>query len=123
MLAYIVAATGGLILLLGVGVAVAPAFFREIAGSTLSPRLVYGAIGARLTVGTFFVLASEACSWPEAIGTIGVIMLAAGFIGLFMGIERIQALTSWFLALSDMAFRLWSPGALLFGAFIVYAAV
>ncbi len=123
MLAYIVAAIGGLILVLGAGVAVAPALLREIAGSALSPRLVYGAIGARLTVGTFFVLASEACSWPEAIGTIGVIMLAAGFIGLFMGVERIKGLMSRFLALSDTAFRLWSPGAILFGAFVVYAAV
>ncbi len=123
MLAYIVAALGGVIVLLGIGVAAAPALFRELALSALGPKLLYGAMGFRLAAGAFFVFASEACSWPEAIGTIGVIMLAAGFVGVFMGIERIKALTSWFLALSDMAFRLWSPAAILFGAFIVYAAV
>ena len=123
VLAYIVAAIGVVIVLLGISVAAVPALFRELALSVLGPKLIYGAIGFRLAAGALFVFASEACSWPEAIGTIGVIMLAAGFIGLFMGIEGIKALTSGFLALSDMAFRLWSPGALLFGAFIVYAAV
>ena len=123
MLAYIVAAVGVLIVFLGIGIAAVPALFRELALSALGPKLIYGAVGFRLATGGGFVLASEACSWPEAIGTVGVIMLAAGFIGLFMGVERIKALTSWFLALSDMAFRLWSPAAVLFGAFIVYAAV
>ncbi len=123
MLVYSVAAIGIVIVLLGIGVAAVPALIRELMLSALSPKLIYGAIGFRLAAGAFFVFASEACSWPEAIGTIGVIMLAAGFIGLFMGIERIKALASGFLALSDMAFRLWSPGALFFGAFIVYAAL
>ena len=123
MLAYSVAAIGIVIVLLGIGVAAVPALIRELMLSALSPKLIYGAIGFRLAAGAFFVFASEACSWPEAIGTVGVVMLAAGFIGLFMGIERIKALTSWFLALSDMAFRLWSPAAILFGVFIVYAAV
>ncbi len=123
MLAFIVAAIGVLIVVVGVGVVAAPAVFREIVGLALRPKLVYGAIGFRLAAGTFFVLASEACSWPAAIGTIGVIMLAAGFISLFMGIERIKALMSRFLALSDTAVRLASPGAILFGAFVVYAAV
>lgn len=123
MLAYIVAAVGVLIVLLGIGVAAVPALFRELALPALGPRLIYSALGFRLAAGGGFVFASEACSWPEAIGTIGVIMLAGGFIGLFMGVERVKALKSWFLALSDMAFRLWSPAAVLFGAFIVYAAL
>jgi hypothetical protein len=69
------------------------------------------------------VFASEACSWPEAVGTFGVIALAAGFIGLFMGIERINVLVSWFTALPDTGLRLISLASVLLGAFLVYAAV
>ena len=122
MLAYIVAGIGVVIVLAGVAIAAVPGFIREFLAD-LEPKFIYAAVGARLLTGAFLVFASEACSWPEAVGTFGVIALAAGFIGLFMGIERINVLVSWFTALPDTGLRLISLASVPLGAFLVYAAV
>jgi amino acid transporter len=121
MLAYIVAGIGVVIVLAGVAIAAVPGFIREFLAD-LEPKFIYAAVGARLLTGAFLVFASEACSWPEAVGTFGVIALAAGFIGLFMGIDRINALISWFAALSDTAVRSIMLAAIFVGVFLVYAA-
>jgi len=123
VLAYIVAAVGVAIALLGVGVFASPGLTRGLVLSFTTSKMLYGALAFRLVAGAFFVFASEACSWPIAVGTIGVIMLVAGFAGLFIGMQRLQALMAWYLAFSDSVFRAWAVIAVLFGGFIVYAAV
>jgi hypothetical protein len=123
VLAYIVAAVGVVIALLGVGVFASPGLTRGLVLSFTTPKMLYGALAFRIVGGVFFVFASEACSWPIAVGTIGVIMLVAGFAGLFIGMRRLQALMAWYLAFSDPVFRTWAVIAVLFGGFIVYAAV
>lgn len=123
MLALIVAAVGVIIALLAVMTMAVPAIMRDIVRAYQSPRTLYGAIAVRVLVGAFFVLASQACAWPMAIGTVGVLMLAAGFVGIFIGVPRIEALTGWFLRLPDLVFRPLAGLAVAFGAFIVYAAV
>ena len=123
MLAYIVAAVGVFVVAMGALGAAVPATMRDLLQSAHTAKVVYGAIGFRLLAGAFFVFASDACAWPAAIGAVGVIMLAAGFIGLFIGVDRVMALTSWFMGFSDNMFRLWSLGAIGFSVFIVYAAV
>ncbi|MDP6686542.1 MAG: hypothetical protein QF680_01025 [Acidobacteriota bacterium] len=122
MLQNIVAGIGVVIVVAGIALAAKPEAIREFL-SELEPKFIYAGIGVRLLTGAFLVFASEASSWPEAVGTIGVITLAAGFIGLFMGIDRINALISWFAALSDTAVRSLSLAAIFFGVFLVYAAV
>jgi hypothetical protein len=123
MLAYSVAAIGVAISLLGAAVLVAPAAMREVVRSLQTPRTVYAAVGVRILAGAFLIFASEACAWPMAVGTVGVIIVVAGFAGLFIGPARLQALMAWFYRLSDGAWRSWSLIAIAFGAFIVYAAV
>jgi hypothetical protein len=125
MLVYIVAGIGVVIVVAGIVMAAAPGFLREFLAE-LEPKFIYAGIGVRLLTGAFLVFAAGvpgAVSWPEAVGTFGVIALAAGFIGLFMGIDRINALISWFAALSDTAVRAWSIAGIFFGVFLVYAAV
>ncbi len=122
MLQNIVAGIGVVIVVAGIALAAKPEAIREFL-SELEPKFIYAGIGVRLLTGAFRVFASEASSWPEAVGTFGVITLAAGFIGLFMGIDRINALISWFAALSDTAVRSLSLAAIFFGVFLVYAAV
>lgn len=122
MLAHIVAAIGLIIALLGVAVLVAPGVMRELVRKWHGPRAMYVAVGFRLLAGTFFILASEACAWPMAIGTVGVVMLVAGFVGMFIGRARVLAMTAWFLHRSDAMWRVWAPFAIAFGGFIVYAA-
>jgi hypothetical protein len=122
MLQNIVAGIGVVIVVAGIALAAKPEAIREFL-SELNPKFIYAGIGVRLLTGAFLVFASEACSWPEAVGTVGVIALAAAFIGLFMGIDRINALCSWFAALSDTAVRSLSLAAIFFGVFLVYAAV
>jgi hypothetical protein len=123
MLALIVAAVGVVIALLGFAVMLAPGAMGDVVRWSQRPGVLYGAITVRIIAGAFFVFASEACAWPMAIGTVGVLMLAAGFVGLFIGLPRVVAMTAWFLRLPDVALRSLALLAVLFGAFIVYAAV
>jgi hypothetical protein len=123
MLVFIVAVFGVFIGLIGAAASAAPGFFRELVQSFVTPKMLYGAIGLRLAMGAFFVFASQACSWPLAIGTIGGVILVAGFAGLFIGLQRVEALIAWFLKSSDVVIRVWAVIAVLFGAFVVYAAV
>ncbi len=123
MLAYIVAAVGVFMVLFGVGVGVLPGVLRDFVQSVQSPKVLYGAVAARIVIGAVFILASSTCSWPLAIGTIGVVILVAGFAGLFIGVQRIEALVAWFLKFSDNVLRAWAVIATIFGVFIVYAAV
>ncbi len=123
MLAYVVAALGVAIAALGGAFIVAPSTGRQVARWVQSPRMIYAVSSGRILIGAFFVFASEACSWPMAIGTVGVIILVVGFAGLFLGVARTAALFRWFLAFSDNGLRAWALIAVLFGAFVVYAAV
>ena len=123
MLAYIVAAVGVFMVLFGVGVGVLPGVLRDFVQSVQTPKVLYGAVAARIVIGAVFIFASSTCSWPLAIGTIGVVILVAGFAGLFIGMQRIEALVAWFLKFSDNVLRAWAVIAMIFGGFIVYAAV
>lgn len=123
MLALAVAGFGLLIALIGVAILIAPAPMRAVVGSMRNPRALYGAIAFRVGMGAFFVFASDACAWPRAIGTLGVIILAVGFAGLFIGIGRVQLLMAWFDRLPDSVWRLLSLLGIAFGAFAVYAAI
>jgi hypothetical protein len=123
MLAYSVAAFGVFIVLLGVAAAALPGVLRDFVRSVQSTKVLYGAVAARIVIGAVFIFASSTCSWPLAIGTIGVVILVAGFAGLFIGMQRIEALIGWFLKFSDNLLRAWAVIAMIFGTFIVYAAV
>lgn len=123
MLAYSVAGIGSLIALIGVAFLIAPAPIRELMKSMRSRRAIYGAVALRIGTGAFFIFASGACAWPRAIGTVGVVVLAAGFAGVFIGRARVQLLTAWFDRLPDSVWRLLALLAIAFGTFVVYAAV
>jgi len=123
MLAYIVAALGVVIVLMGGAVMGFPGAMREVAAMVKAPKVLYGVIASRIVTGAFLVFASSTCSWPLAIGTIGILALAAGFAGLFIGTQRLQALIAWVLRLPDGALRGGAVAAVIMGAFVVYAAI
>ena len=118
-----VAAVGVLIVMIGVAAMFLPGALRELVTLVQSPRVLYGAVGFRIVAGAFFIAASDACSWPLAIGTVGVFLLAAGLAGLFIGLQRIEAMMAWFMRFSDGVWRAWALVAVAFGSFVVYAAV
>ena len=122
-MAYAVAATGFVVAVLGIAVIIVPAGSRQIGRWVQSPRLVYAVSSVRVLFGAFFVFASEACAWPMAIGSLGVVVMVVGFAGLFLGVHRTAALFDWFLAFSDNGLRAWALIAVLFGGFVVWAAV
>lgn len=123
MLAYAVAGVGIAVGAIGGVILIAPAPVRTLMQSLHSPRAIYATIGVRLAIGAFFVFASDACRWPAAIGTLGVVVLAAGFAGVFVGVGRVRLLLRWFNRLPDAVWRLLSALAIVFGAFVVYAAL
>jgi hypothetical protein len=86
-------------------------------------RALHVAVAGRILLGAFLIFASQACAWPMAVGTIGVLVLAAGLAGALIGMVRLRALMVWFISRSDGVFRVAAVFALAFGAFLVYAAL
>ena len=123
MFATIVATIGALTALIGVAVMAFPGPVRHLVPTRWSPKLIYGGIALRILIGVFFLVASDACSRPMAIGTLGVLTLVAGFSGLLLGRTRIEAMLVWVVSFPDTMFSAGALIPVLVGAFIVYAAV
>ena len=123
MFAYVVAAVGVVLVVLGVAGTALPKILRDIVQSSQTPRVLYGAVAARIVLGAVFLVASATCSRPLAIGTIGVVLIGAGFAGLFLGIQRLQSLIAWWFGFPDSVLRAGTMFTAIFGAFVVYAAV
>ena len=123
VLPYLVALIGVLIMIAGLLAVAVPGLLRDKFALFQNDRLLAVGVGGRIVLGLFFLVASEACSWPLAIGTIGVVAVAVGFVGAFLGFERLKALMGWFLARSNTVFRAWAGLAIVLGVFIVYAAL
>lgn len=123
VLPYLVALVGIGIVVAGVIAAVVPGLIRDRFELFRTERFLLIAVIGRIFLGFFFLVASESCGWPLAIGTVGVLALIAGFSAAFLGITRLKELMPTFLPRTDATLRAMSGAAIAFGAFVVYAAL
>ena len=75
----------------------------------------------RVALGAFFVYAAPVTGQPAVIRIIGLIMIAAGLIGLLMGRDRLARFATWWTGRSDAANRFWALVAMAFGALLWWA--
>jgi len=123
VLAYVVAAVGLVVALVGGAVLLVPLHARRVMRWSQTDRFLHVAVAARILMGAFLIAASQACAWPMAVGTVGVLVLAAGLAGALIGMVRLRALMGWFVAQSDGLFRVAGGCAIVFGVFLAYAAI
>ncbi len=120
---FVVAGLGILIVMLGgIGI-VAPERFRALFHSMSGQARFLGAIVTRLAIGILFWVTADALRFPFIMRILAVISLAAAFVILIMGRERLDRLVEWWLARPDGLMRVSALFAATFGAFLVYVAV
>jgi hypothetical protein len=103
-----------------VGVA-APSVLLELGDSLLTPALIYTAAAARVFFGAVLLWVAPASRTPKTLRVIGALLVFAGALTPFIGIEHSRAMLDWLLAQGSLFTRAWAGVAVVLGLFIVYA--
>lgn len=113
VLSLFVAALGAL------GVA-SPSRLLRIVRSFQKPAGVYFAAALRVVLGGALFFAAPTSRAPEFIRILGVVIVVAGFITPFFGLERFRRLLDWWSARGSGFIRAWAASAFVFGLLLAY---
>lgn len=119
----IVLASSGAIVLLGVIGLVSPSGLLGIGRSLQSPEALYAVAFIRVIFGALLFWIAPASRLPRTLRAIGVIIFAAGIFTPIVGVERAQAMLTWWSAQGSVFMRAWACIAIAFGIFIIYSVV
>jgi hypothetical protein len=86
-----------------------------------TPLGLYGAAAIRVVFGIALLGAAPASRAPRALRVLGAVVLLAGLLTPFVGVERARAIMDWWSARGAGFMRLWAAVAVAFGAFVVHA--
>ena len=118
----LLAAAMGLIIAVvgGVGVA-APSVLLEFGRALQTPDTFYVVTGVRVIFGAILVWVASGSRMPRIVGVIGVLIIVAGLLAPWVGLERSQALLDLWSSRGPVFMRTWAAVAVMFGLFIAYA--
>ena len=111
---------GALIAAIGVvGIAV-PSILLEFGRSLQTPSALYVVAAIRVIFGAVLVWVAAASRMPRTLRVIGVVIIVAGLLVPWFGVERTQAMLGWFSSQGSLVMRAWASMAVIFGLFIIY---
>jgi len=108
----------GVIGLVGV---VAPSIILDIGRSLLAPAALYAVAALRIGIGVVLVRAASASHVPTALRIVGIVVILAGVLTLFLGVEHSRAILDWWSNRGTTFMRVCLIGPMVVGLFIVYA--
>jgi len=114
VLGFVVATIGA------VGVAT-PSVLLELGDSLMTPTVLYIAAAVRVFFGAVLLWVAPASRAPKTLRVIGVLLVLAGVLTPFFGIEHSRDMLDWVLTQGHMFMRAWAGVAVVLGLFIVYA--
>jgi hypothetical protein len=86
------------------------------------PHLLWAvAVGVRVVLGVFFLIAAPRCRFPGFVGAVGLLALAAAAGLLVVGPGRLEALVDWWFRQSPQTLRAVYVADVVFGVVLVYA--
>ncbi len=109
------------IVALGVFGIIAPSRLLAVARSFQTPAGLYFAAAFRFVLGVALLLAARTSRSPQLVYLLGLIILIAGLMTPFFGLERFRRLLDWWSAQGPVFKRIWAGLAFALGAFLVYA--
>jgi len=112
-----------LVAVLGAIGVVSPGALLRIARHFQTPSGLYAAAALRIILGSALLLAAPTSRAPRAIRAIGVIILVAGLITPFFGLDRFRGILEWWSAQGPIFMRVWAGVALTFGCIMAYTLV
>ena len=111
---------GALIAAIGVvGIAV-PSILLEFGRSLQTPSALYVVAAIRVIFGAALVWVAAASRMPRTLRVIGGVVIAAGLLVPWFGVERTQAMLGWVSSQGSWFMRAWASTAVIFGLFILY---
>jgi multisubunit Na+/H+ antiporter MnhG subunit len=120
----ILIAFGILIVLVGAVAVVRPTQLLRLAGKvTVGTWLRYIAFLLRTALGVILILVAPSTGFPLAMKVIGSLLIISGVAVLLVGNAGIQRLLNWALRLGPSVMVVGGLVGILFGAFLIYAAV
>ncbi len=114
-------AMGILIAAIGVVGIAAPLVLLEFGRSLQTPSALYVVAAVRIIFGAVLLWVAGASRMPRTLRVIGIVIVVAGLLTLFFGVERSQAMLDWWSSQGLLFMRAWAGVAVIFGLFIVYA--
>jgi len=112
---------GLLMVMLGALGIVAPDALLGFAAYMLTENGLYFAAAIRIAFGVALIAVADGSRLPNTIRVLGALIVVAGVVTLFFGVERAQAMLDWWSAHGPASTRLLAALPVIFGLFIIYA--
>jgi hypothetical protein len=114
-LGFVIAAIGVL------GIA-APLVLFEFGRSLQSAGALYAVAALRVAMGAILIWAAPDSRTPRTLRIIGLLIIVAGVVTPFIGVERSRAMLGWWSTQGTFFTRAWLTVPVIFGLFIAYVA-
>ena len=111
------------LLITGIGILsmAAPSVPLQFAQSLLTPNALYVIGAVRVCFGLLLVWVARGSRAPKVLRVLGVLVVVAGVITPFFGVERSRAVLDWWSSQGAMFMRVVMGIAVAFGVFVIYA--
>jgi hypothetical protein len=113
-IALVIAALG----LLGVA---SPSLLLDLVRPLLSPVALYVVAAVRVAFGVLLWMVASGSRMPRTLHTLGIIIVAAGVLTPFFGVERSQAIFDWWSQQPPWFMRTWAVLPIVLGCFVFLA--
>jgi hypothetical protein len=100
-----------------------PARLLRVVRRFQTPRGLYFAAALRLVLGVALFFVAPTSRAPEILRLLSVIIIAAGLVTPFFGLERFRRLLDWWSARGPGFVRAWAGFAFAFGLWLAYALI
>jgi len=91
-----------------------------IARNFETPAGLYAAAGFRILLGIALLLAAPNSRAPGVLRVLGALVLVAGFVTPFFGVEQARAVVDWSSSQGPRVIRAWGGFAVALGCFLVW---
>ena len=118
---HLTMAIGLAIATIGLVVLAAPSLLVEFGQSMLTPAGLYIIAALRIGIGLVLVRVVPDSRTPKVFRIVGILMIIAGLLTPFFGVERSRAIFDWWSSQGPLFMRLGAVAVAAFGLFIVYA--
>lgn len=118
---WIAIAFGVLIAAIGIVGLADPVLLLNAATSMQTSVGLYVVAALRVGFGLVLIGAAAASRLPRTLRILGILIVLAGIITPFFGVERTRAVVAWWSGQSTAFMRTWVSFAIIFGLFIIFA--
>lgn len=111
------------LIIAGIGVVgvVSPPLLLEFAPTLLTPGALYVVAVVRVILGLVLVWVASASRAAMTFRVFGIIIIVAGVLTPFFGVERARAVFDWWSLQTPLFMRASAALAVVFGLFVIYA--